>query len=111
MVQNNTFQTRNYKFKSLKVHGSNEWLLGTQKKYRQVFNVKQIKFIYVELALNNLKFDEADWQITVDFKAFDINNIKLCDKPVTQTITRNEDIAYIRYSWGKTDPGAYWTKG
>lgn len=111
MVQNNAVPARNYKFKSLKVHGSNEWLYGTQKKYRQVFDVKSIKYIYVELALNNLKFDEADWQITVNFKAFDANNITLCDKPVTQTVTRNEDIAYIRYSWGKADPGAYWTKG
>lgn len=111
MVQNNTVQTRNYKFKSLKVHGSNEWLYGSQKKYRQVFNVKSIKYIYVELALNNLKFDESDWQITVNFKAFDVNNYLLCDKPVTQTITRAEDTAYIRYSWGKADPGVYWTKG
>lgn len=111
MVQNNTIQRGNFKFKSLKVHGSNEWLHGTQKKYRQVFSVRSIRYIYVELALYNLKFDEADWQITVNFKAFDANNITLCDKPVTQTVTRNEDIAYIRYSWGKADPGAYWTKG
>ncbi len=111
MVQNNTIPAKNYKFKSLKVHGSNEWLYGSQKKYRQVFNVKSIKYIYVELALNNLKFDESDWQITVNFKAFDVNNYSLCDKPVTQTIIRSEDTAYIRYSWGKADPGVYWTKG
>lgn len=111
MVQNNTVYSKNYKFKSLKVHGSNEWLYGSQKKYRQVFNVKSIKYIYVELALNNLKFDESDWQITVNFKAFDMNNYLLCDKPVTQTVTRAEDTAYIRYSWGKPDPGVYWTKG
>lgn len=111
MVQNNTIPAKNYKFKSLKVHGSNEWLYGSQKKYRQVFNVKSIKYIYVELALNNLKFDESDWLITVNFKAFDVNNYLLCDKPVTQTVTRAEDTAYIRYSWGKADPGVYWTKG
>lgn len=111
MVQNNTAAGRNYKFRSLKVHGTNEWLLGTTKKYRQVFDALTTKFIYVELSLFNLKFDEADWQITVNFKAFDTNNISLCDKSVTQTVTRTEDIAFIRYSWGKETAGAYWTKG
>ena len=111
MAQNNTATVRNFKFKALKVHGSNEWLLGTSKKYRQVFDALTTKFIYVELSLHNLKFDESDWQIEVNFKAFDINNLSLCDKTVTQTVTSAEDIAYIRYSWGKEIPAAYWTKG
>lgn len=111
MAENNTVQTGNFKFKALKVHGTNEWLYGSQKKYRQVFDANIIKYIYVELSLFNLKFEEVNWQITVDFKAYDANNYLLCDKPVIQTISKEEDIAYIRYSWGKADPGVYWTKG
>ncbi|MBL8016346.1 MAG: AAA family ATPase, partial [Ignavibacteria bacterium] len=111
MVQNNTTAGRNYKFRAIKVHGTNEWLLGTSKKYRQVFDALTTKFIYVELSLYNLKFDESDWQISVNFKAYDMNNLSLCDKTVTQTVASTEDVAFIRYSWGKETPGAYWTKG
>lgn len=111
MVQNNTVQSKKYKFKSLKVHGTDEWLFGSTKKYRQVFDANVIKYIYVELTLNNLRFDEEEWQITVNFKAYDTNNYVLCDKPVSQTVTKAEDTAVIRYSWGKPEAGAYWTKG
>lgn len=111
MTQINTNSAEKYKFKALKVHGSNEWLYGNKKKYRQVFDGNIIKYIYVELELNNLFFTKEDWQLTVNFKAFDENNRLLCDKPVTQTISKNEDISYIRYSWGKPEPGVYWTKG
>ena len=111
MAQNNTADTVKFKFKSLKIHGSNEWLYNNGKKYRQVFDANAIKYIYVELALYNLMFEKEDWQITVNFKSYDQNNYLLCDKPVTQTISKSEDIEFVRYSWGKADVGAYWTKG
>jgi SpoVK/Ycf46/Vps4 family AAA+-type ATPase len=111
MVQNNTAQGANYKFKALKVHGTNEWLNASTKKYRQVFDARITKYIYVELQLNNLLFDKQDWNISVNFKAYDANNYLLCDQIVPQIITKSEDIAVIRYSWGKADAGVYWTKG
>ncbi|MCC6866688.1 MAG: AAA family ATPase [Ignavibacteria bacterium] len=111
MAQNNTNQQLKFKAISLKVHSTNEWLYGNKKKYRQVFDANQIKFIYAELALNNLLFNLEDWQINVNFKVFDQNNSVLCDKTVSQTILKSEDISYIRYSWGKPEPGVYWIKG
>ena len=56
-------------------------------------------------------FAAEDWKITVNFKAFDQSNKLLCDNKVEQTISKDTDIAYIRYSWGKPEPGVYWTKG
>jgi SpoVK/Ycf46/Vps4 family AAA+-type ATPase len=100
-----------YKFKDLKTHGTQEWLFGSQKKYRQVFDVEAIKYIYVELSFYNLMFDKEDWSITVDFKAYDSANAVLCDKQVTQTISKADNVGYIRYSWGTPDAGKYWTKG
>ena len=100
-----------YKFKELKTHGSQEWLHGQQKKYRQVFNVNSIKYIYIELSLYNLMFDKEDWSITVNFKAYDSGNSLLCDKPITQTISKADNVGYVRYSWGMADTGKYWTKG
>ncbi len=100
-----------YRFKSLKTHGSNEWLYGSVKKYRQVFDANVIRYVYVELALHNLAFDKEDWSVNVNFKAYDSANAVLCDKVITQTVTKAEETAYVRYSWGKDVPGDYWYKG
>ncbi|MBE2228269.1 MAG: AAA family ATPase [Ignavibacteria bacterium] len=111
MVQNTVNTGNKFRFKSLKVHNTNDWILGNRKKYRQVFDAATTRYMYVELAINNLEFNSADWKITVNFKAFDQSNKLLCDNKVEQTISADTDIAYIRYSWGKPEPGAYWTKG
>lgn len=39
----------NYKYKSLKIYASNEWLYES-KKYRQVFDSNEVRHIYAELA-------------------------------------------------------------
>jgi len=111
MTQNTTNTGNRFKFKSIKVHNTNDWILGNRKKYRQVFDANVTKYIYVELAINNLMFAAEDWKITVNFKAFDQSNKLLCDNKVEQTISKDTDIVYIRYSWGKPEPGVYWTKG
>lgn len=100
-----------YKFKDLKVHGTQEWLYGSQKKYRTVFNVNSIKYIYAEFSLYNLFFEKEAWQISVNFKAFDASNTLLCDKVIAQNIDKGDQIGYVRYSWGTPDTGKYWTKG
>jgi SpoVK/Ycf46/Vps4 family AAA+-type ATPase len=100
-----------FKFKDLKVHSSNEWLMDSQKKYRQVFNLTSVKYIYVELSLFNVQFLKEDWTINVNFKSYDDKNELLCDKVITQTITQSENIVYIRYSWGNQNQGTYWLNG
>ncbi|HEY3250028.1 MAG TPA: AAA family ATPase, partial [Ignavibacteria bacterium] len=100
-----------YKFKDIKVHSTQEWLFGLQKKYRTVFDAAKIKYIYVELSFYNLFFDKDDWSITVNFKAYDAANTILCDKPLTQTISKTDNVGYVRYSWGTPDAGTYWKKG
>jgi SpoVK/Ycf46/Vps4 family AAA+-type ATPase len=111
MATTNTSAIGKFKFKDLKVHGTNEWLQNSQKKYRQVFDAQTVKYIYCELLLHNLLFDKEDWSVNINFKIYDSANALLCDKIVTQTVTRAEDVACIRYSWGNQNPGTYWFKG
>jgi SpoVK/Ycf46/Vps4 family AAA+-type ATPase len=111
MANTNAAAIGKFKFKDLKVHGTNEWTYNSQKKYRQVFNVMSVKYIYAELSLYNLMFEQEDWAINVSFKIYDDKNAVLCDKVISQIITKSEDIAYIRYSWGNQNPGTYWFKG
>ena len=84
---------------------------GLTKKYRQVFDASKIRYIYIELSLYNFMFDKEDWTVNVSFKAYDGANSVLCDKVITQNISKADDIAYIRYSWGNANAGTYWFKG
>lgn len=111
MTSNTTTAVGKFKFRDLKVHGTNEWLHGSQKKYRQVFNLMSVKYIYAELSLYNLMFAQEDWVLNVNFKVYDGLNALLCDKVISQPIVKTDDIAYIRYSWGNQNPGTYWYKG
>ncbi len=111
MTQTNTVSSGKYKFRALKTYGSNEWLYGSAKKYRQVFDAAKIRYIYVELSLHNLMFEREDWSANINFKAFDSANSVLCNNTITQTVSKSEDISYIRYSWGNAAAGTYWFKG
>ena len=58
-------EKKNYKFKSLNVYASTEWLANNQKKYRQVFSTYDSTYIYAELAFYNKRYDEANWDVKI----------------------------------------------
>ena len=66
----------NYKFKSLLIYGSDEWMANSSKKYRTVFDRAETTYIRSELSFYNKLFDEEDWKCKVTLKAFDITNGK-----------------------------------
>jgi hypothetical protein len=55
----------NYKFKSLKIFGSSEYLGDNEPLYRLVFDSKEVRYIYFELYFYNNVFDESSWETTV----------------------------------------------
>ena len=61
---------RNYKFKSLKVFASDEWLANRTREYRTVFDRMETTYISGELAFYNKLFDERDWECLVTMKAY-----------------------------------------
>lgn len=100
-----------FKFKSLKIYGEDEWLFGSQKKYRRVLEEIEITYIYVELALFNKLFDESNWSTKVNFKAYDSKGALLCNETYDTEVKKEENIVYVRTSWGVNTPGSYWKKG
>lgn len=103
-----------YKVKDLKVYGSNEWLANSKKKYRQVFDRKEVSFIYVELSFHNKLFDESDWTVHVNLKAYSLNDGKrkeLCNLEVDKVVTKDLSTCYIHQAWGNKKPGFYWKPG
>jgi SpoVK/Ycf46/Vps4 family AAA+-type ATPase len=103
-----------FKFKEIKVHSSDEWMADGTKKYRQVYDRYETTHLRVELSFYNKLFDEEDWEANIALKCFYLNGSssrELCNLAQQRKISKDENIVYIRDSWGNPTPGAYWTKG
>jgi len=104
----------NYKFRDIKVHSSDEWMADATKKYRKVFDRYETTYMRVEFSFFNKLFDEVDWETSVRLKCFYINGSnknELCNLETKRKITKDENIIYVRQSWGNATPGAYWFRG
>jgi len=103
-----------YKFREIKVHSSDEWMADGTKKYRQVYDRYETTHLRVELSFYNKLFDEEEWEASIALKCFFVNGSssrELCNLVQQRKVLKDENIVYIRDSWGNPTPGAYWTKG
>lgn len=109
----NESKIKHYKFKELKVYSSTEWLADNKKKYRQVFDRYSTSYIYAELTLFNKLYDEENWEAKVNLKCFDVKNKKkeICNLEFNRTISKHDNIVYIREGWGNKRDGAFWKRG
>jgi len=101
----------NYKLRDLKVFGPADPLAESKRKYQTVLEEADTTYIYAELSLFNKQFDEEEWSIRVDLKAFNGSGKEICDLKVERTVKPDENIVYIREGWGNPTPGAFWKKG
>lgn len=114
MAIENEIVWQGFKFKDLKIYGSSEWLAGKRKKYRRVFDRLEATYVYAELSFYNKFFDEKDWNIKVNLKAYALKGtrrIELCSLDVDRKVPKDDHIIYIREGWGNKKPGMYWKKG
>ncbi len=103
-----------YKFRDMKVHSSDEWMAGSVKKYRKVFDRFETTYMRVEFSFFNKLFDEEDWEASIRTKSFFLNGSQkneLSNFEEKRKILKEENIVYIRHSWGKPTPGDFWFKG
>lgn len=105
-----------YKFKSLKVYGSTEWLADGKKKYQTVFEASITKYIYCEFAFFNKLFDEKDWKVKVNLRCFHLGprggkGKKVCNIDVEREVKSTENVVFIREGWGNVTAGKFWKKG
>ncbi|PKP04499.1 MAG: AAA family ATPase [Bacteroidetes bacterium HGW-Bacteroidetes-6] len=103
-----------YRFKSLKVYASTEWLYEG-KKYRRVFERMETTYLYAELCLYNKLFDEEDWQTTVNLKCFlktGKNGTKeICSIDEKIDVSKDKNEIFIRQGWGADKAGSFWKAG
>ena len=105
---------KNYKFKTLRVFASDEWLANRSREYRTVFDRSETTYISAEIAFYNKLFDEQDWETTVTLKAFshiDGKKKELSSQDEKRKIRMDENVVYINKGWGMAAPGTFWTKG
>ena len=103
-----------YKFRSLKTHSSDEWMADGTKKYRRVFDRYETTYMRAELSFFNKLFDEEEWEASFRIKCFYINGSQkneLCNLEQKRKILKDENVVYIRQSWGNETPGSYWLRG
>lgn len=103
-----------YKFKSLKVYASDEWLFGG-KNYRKVFEASEITFLYAELCFYNKLFDEEEWTTKVNLMCFKKTRYgkgkKICNLDVNLKVEVDQNEVYVREGWGSKIAGSFWKKG
>ena len=105
-------EKKNYKFKSLNVYASTEWLANNQKKYRQVFSTYDSTYIYAELAFYNKRYDEANWDVKIQLKCFELGKRKLiCSLDFNKKVSKTDNLVHIREGWGNKKQGSFWKKG
>lgn len=103
-----------FKFKSLRVYNSTEYLWENLKKYRRVFDRDETAYIYAELALFNKKFDQEDWTIKIALKCFQLEEnrrTEICHLNIEKEISRYDNIVYIREGWGNAKASSFWKRG
>ncbi|MEM9847097.1 MAG: AAA family ATPase [Bacteroidota bacterium] len=110
---NELAKNAHYKFRSLKVYASTEWLADNKKKYRQVFDRFETTYIYAELSFFNKYFDEEDWEVNVELRCYAMKKGKkeLCVLNFNRKVNKYDPIVYIREGWGNKSYGAFWKKG
>ncbi len=101
----------NYKFRDLKVFGPADPLAEGKRKYQTVLEEAETSYIYAELSLFNKKFDEEEWSVKVNLKAFYSGGKEICDLKVDRTVRTDENIIYFREGWGNPNAAAFWKKG
>ncbi len=105
---------KKFKFKSLSVYSSDEWMANSTKRYRTVFEKAEANYIRFELALFNKLFDEEDWTAKISVSCEEIissGNKHICTLDSELKASKDENILYIRDGWGVPTIGSFWTKG
>lgn len=102
-----------FKFEGIRTYASTEWLMNNRKKYRQVFDRQEISFVYVELALDNLKYKEDFWEAQIELVCYwkrGGREVEFCKLNPEMKVSPDERRIFIREGWGSHSKSV-WKKG
>ncbi|PCJ64295.1 MAG: AAA family ATPase [Bacteroidetes bacterium] len=101
----------NYIFRNMKVYSSTEWLADNKKKYRSVFDKNDSTYIYTEFSFFNLNFKKKDWDIKLNLVCRDQAKNEICRLTCDRTVSKNNNLIFVREGWGTHNMGSYWQTG
>jgi SpoVK/Ycf46/Vps4 family AAA+-type ATPase len=104
-------KNKNFLFRNIKLYGSTEWLANNQKKYRTVYDVSDVQYIYCELSLFNLQFSREDWELDLQLKCINEEGEEMCNLDLGRQVSKAKNIIYIREGWGTQAMGGFWKIG
>lgn len=106
--------SKNYKFNSLLAFNWESPNVD-MRRYRQVYDRWELKYLGAELVVYNKKFDEADWKAEVNFQAWLLEGGEKkqmkCSIDETFTISKSDNTAVMSKGWGSDELGSFWQKG
>jgi SpoVK/Ycf46/Vps4 family AAA+-type ATPase len=105
---------KRFKFKSLLVYSSDEWMANSTKRYRTVFDKAETAYLRFELALFNKLFDEEDWTAKISIRCEEIvptGNVTICTLDSELKVSKDDNIVFVRDGWGTPTPDTFWKKG
>jgi len=105
-------EKKRYKLKEVKTYNTKEWL-HRGKMYQTVFIGNQTSWIYGELSIYNILFDEEDWKCTFRLEGHkkEGSSLKQIWKHEEEKeVKKTENVAFYRYGWGNKDK-TYWKNG
>ncbi|MFC2101539.1 AAA family ATPase [Bacteroidota bacterium] len=107
-------EQKKFKFKSLNTYNPSR-VMNNARRFRKLFEAREINYLNVALEFYNKLFDEADWETTITFKAFEMHGEKkgkeYCDVSKDHTISSDQNIVVLDFSWGEQEYGHYWRQG
>jgi len=105
-------QAKLYKLKDIKTYASREWLAEGKKRYRTVYEVNELSYIYVECNLINKKIDtEETWKFKGQLKCYEQSGKHLCTIDIEHDVLPSEYIFTFREGWGNETVGSFWYVG
>jgi len=103
-----------YKFRSIMIFSSAEWMADSKRRYRKVFDKNEVNYLRWEFSFFNKLFDEEDWECKTSVKTFNITGGKreeICSLDEDIKVTKEENIIFVNESWGVEKYGGFWKKG
>ena len=105
---------KHYKFDALRFFNWDN-VVNSKKSFRNVFDANELTYLGVSVAFYNKLFDESDWDTTVVYKAFSLDNDKknelICEMEKQLTISKDENYISVEKGWGDSERGKYWNRG
>ena len=102
---------------SMKIYANNEGMINSTRHYRTIFEEAELTYLNAEFSFYNKKFDEDDWECTLNMKCFEVNadglrGNQICDIETKDfKVTRDMNLVVRRDGWGMDAAGAFWKKG